>query len=152
MPRFVPSILAPSATVVPGDDRARLTPAHAWSPFGDVEQAIPARFALQVRRHADRPAVRMGEVCLSYRELAVRAYRIAHAIFARRGDREEPVALLLEQGPGLPAAILGALAVGKIYVPLDPAHPSERNRRALADAERRCCSRRRPRPNGLGPG
>ncbi|HEX6010967.1 MAG TPA: AMP-binding protein [Geminicoccaceae bacterium] len=131
----MPSILAPRAIFVPGDDRARLTPADGWIPFGDVEQAIPTRFALQVRRHADRPAVRMGAACLSYRELAARAYRIAHAILARRGDREEPVALLLEQGPGLVAAVLGALAAGKIYVPLDPAHPPERNRRALADAE-----------------
>ena len=49
------------------------------------------------------------------------------------GDREEPVAILLPQGPELIAAILGALAAGKIYVPLDPAHSPFRNRDALAD-------------------
>jgi amino acid adenylation domain-containing protein len=37
------------------------------------------------------------------------------------------------RGPELIAAILGALAAGKIYVPLDPAHSPARNRDALAD-------------------
>jgi amino acid adenylation domain-containing protein len=135
MPRFPPFTFVLGPGAVPGDDRARLTPADGWIPFGDVERSIPDCFVLQVQRHADRQAVRMGTECLTYQELADRAYRVAHAILARRGDQEEPIALLLEQGPGLIAAILGVLAAGKIYVSLDPAHPPERNRRALADCE-----------------
>ena len=38
---------------------------------------------------------------LFYRELAARAYRVAHAIMALRGDREEPMALAPRQGPEL---------------------------------------------------
>ena len=117
------------------DDRDRLTAGGGWSPFGRnaLEQGIPARFAAQVRLHARRPAVRWAGGSWSYERLAARAWRIAQAILERRGDREEPVAVLLPQGPELIAAIMGALAAGKIYVPLDPAHSAERSRTALAD-------------------
>ena len=91
------------------------------------------RLRVAGRRRPTAPRCARGTVLLSYAELAARAYRIAHAILAQRGGREEPVALLLEQGPDLIAAILGALAAGKAYLPLDPAHPPERSQRALAD-------------------
>ena len=94
---------------------------------------MPARFAAQVRLHGPRPAVRWAGGSWTYGRLASRAWRIAHAILGRCGDREEPVAILLPQGPELIAAILGALAAGKIYVALDPAHSPFRNRDALAD-------------------
>ncbi len=117
------------------DDRARLTPGGGWSPFGraGLELGMPARFAAQVRLHGPRPAVRWAGGSWTYGRLASRAWRIAHAILGRCGDREEPVAILLPQGPELIAAILGALAAGKIYVALDPAHSPFRNRDALAD-------------------
>ena len=53
-----------------------------------VASSPRTRFALQVQRHADRQALRMGPACLSYSELADRTYRVAHAILARRGDQE----------------------------------------------------------------
>jgi amino acid adenylation domain-containing protein len=118
-----------------GDDRARLVLGRGWVPFGReaLAHGIPRRFATQVRAHGQRPAVRSAIETWSYAELAQRAWQIAHAILERRGDAEEPVALLLRQGPELLAGILGTLAAGKIYVPLDPAHPDARNQRAVAD-------------------
>ena len=115
------------------DDRARLAPGEGWVASPGVERAIPDAFASQVRQRPHHPAAQSGAGLLSYAELAAQAYRIAHAVIALRGDREEPIALLLEPGPDLIAAVLGALAAGKAYLPLDPAHPPERSRRALAD-------------------
>ena len=117
------------------DDRARLLRCTGWVPFGrtSLEGSIGARFAAQIRLHGDRPAVGWAGHSWSYRRLAARAWRIAGAILDRRGDREEPVALLLPPGPELIAAVMGVLAAGKAYVALDPAHPVERNRRVLAD-------------------
>lgn len=129
--------LAPATPERVGDDRERLVPGGGWMPFGRaaLEHGIPKRFGAQVRVHGERPAVRSMRASWSYAELADRAWRIAHATLERRGDGEEPVALLLGQGPELVAGILGALAAGKIYVPLDPAHPEARNRRALSDCQ-----------------
>ena len=115
------------------DDRGRLTPGEGWVAFPGIERTIPDAFASQVRQRPHRPAVQTRVGVLSYAELAARAYRFAHAVIGLRGDGEEPIALLLEPGPDQIAAILGVLAAGKAYLPLDPAHPPERSRRALAD-------------------
>ncbi|HEX6202939.1 MAG TPA: amino acid adenylation domain-containing protein, partial [Thermoanaerobaculia bacterium] len=49
----------------------------------------------------------------------------------RRGDR---VAVLVPRDERLPAALLGAMAAGAAYVPLDPAHPPARRALVLRDA------------------
>ena len=119
------------------DDRALLVPGGGWEPFGRAAlgRDIPARFAEQARRHAGRAAVRTAGQTLTYAQLAARADQIAQAILHQRGDQEEPVALLLDQSADLAAAILGTLAAGKIFVPLDPAHPDPENERTLADCQ-----------------
>ncbi|SBV26452.1 AMP-binding protein [Micromonospora krabiensis] len=88
--------------------------------FGDVVAACP-----------DQPAV-LGETHqLSYAELAGLAGGYADALAAagaRPGDR---VALLTAHGARTIAAILGALAAGCAYVPLDPSFPHRRLRHML---------------------
>ncbi len=92
----------------------------------DVEQSIPARFEEQARKHAGRVAVRTPRHELTYESLNRFGNRAARAILAERGEGEEPIALLLEQGETLAAAILGALKAGKIYVPIDPSYSCDR--------------------------
>ena len=60
---------------------------------------------------------------------------MAHAILAVRGERQEQVALLCQQGAAAIAATLGVLKAGKTYVPLDPAAPKSRNAYILCDAQ-----------------
>jgi amino acid adenylation domain-containing protein len=91
------------------------------------EGSVPARFAAQVRRHGDRPAV-IGETTWSYARLAEAAGGVAHAIPGA------VTAILLPHGPETIAAILGVLAAGSAYVPLDPAYPAERLRFMLSDS------------------
>lgn len=99
-----------------------------------IEQSIPERFAAQVARHPERPAVSSGGIALTYRELNRRANGFAHAIRARRGVGSEAVALLLPQGAELIAAILGVLKAGKFYLGLDPGYPASRLEEMVADA------------------
>ena len=89
----------------------------------NTETSIPAIFARQVRASPHRTAVGCGQDSLSYDDLNRGSNRIAHAILRRRGDKEEPVALLFRQGPTAVAATIGALKSGKIYVPLEPNQP-----------------------------
>jgi amino acid adenylation domain-containing protein len=85
-----------------------------------IEQSIPDRFEQQVDRHAQRVAVNTQAERLTYAELDDWANRIASAVLSRRNVGQEPIGLLLEQGPSAIAAVLGVLKAGKIYVPLDP--------------------------------
>ena len=101
----------------------------------EVEQSIPDRFEQQVLRYPGRLAVKAGSQELSYDALNRAANRIARAILARRGDSEEPVALLLEKGTSLFAGILGVLKARKMYMPLDPSYPLSRNSYILEDSQ-----------------
>ncbi len=114
-------------------------PTNAFERFEreDLERSIAARFERQVARAPERLAVKMGSDALTYAQLDHSANRIAHALLDRLGPGNEPVVLLLPQGLRQIAAVLGALKAGKIYVPLDPAHPAPRLAEAIGDSSAR---------------
>jgi amino acid adenylation domain-containing protein len=113
---------------------------HPIEPFieysrDEIEQSIADRFENQVRKHPRRLAIKTRDRELTYDELNRAANRVAHAILAARGERQEQAALLCDPGA---MAIVGTLAVlkaGKTYVPLDPAVPKARNEFILRDAQ-----------------
>jgi len=99
---------------------------HREFPEEDVEASIAARFERQVAAFPERLAIKHFGQQLTYRELDLAANRIAQALLAARGDREEPVVVLVEPGPTAIVLLLGVLKAGKYYVPLDPSHPRSR--------------------------
>jgi amino acid adenylation domain-containing protein len=101
----------------------------------EVEQSISERFENTVRRYPNRAAVKTRNLELTYNELNEAANRVAWAILERQGEGNEPIALLLEQGATVIAAIIGLLKAGKIYVPLDPSYPLARLRIMLGDSQ-----------------
>jgi len=128
------------ALLPPWQEALRARCFHPFEPFtefhrDEIEQSIPERFEDQVRKHALRPAVKTHDRELTYDHLNRAANRIAHAILGIRGERQEQVGLLCNQGAAAIAATLGALKAGKTYVPLDPGVPEARNRFILNDAE-----------------
>ena len=101
----------------------------------EIEQSLNARFEALVRAGPARLALQCGRDSLTYLQLSEAANRIAHALLARRGSTAEPVAVVLEQGVGLIAAILGVLKAGKLYVPLEIGAPRERFAHMLRDSD-----------------
>jgi amino acid adenylation domain-containing protein len=100
----------------------------------EVEQSIPQRFAEIVARHANRTAISSGSTEWSYAELDQRSNALALQILERSDANSEPVALLMDHGAGLIAAILAVLKTGKIYVALDPNDSIERLAAMLSDS------------------
>lgn len=100
----------------------------------DIEQSIPERFEQQVRKYPDQLAVKTRTRELTYDALNKLANRVAQAILDSQGVGEEPVALLIENDAPMIASFLGVLKSGKIYVPLDPAHPIPRLQYMLEDS------------------
>jgi amino acid adenylation domain-containing protein len=92
------------------------------------EATVHRLFAAQAARTPEAVALATAERAWTYRELAAAAGRLAQGL--RRlgvGTRgEEAVAVLAERSPEMVAALLGVLAAGGFFVPLDPAHPPER--------------------------
>ena len=103
-------------------------------PIVDVETSIPMRFEKIVSMFPERLAVKSQDRTLTYDELNRTANRIAHTVSEYSETNEEPIALVLEQGSDIVAAILGVLKAGKVYVSLDPAFPLLRNQEILQDS------------------
>ncbi|MGW4502264.1 amino acid adenylation domain-containing protein [Micromonospora sp. NPDC004336] len=100
-----------------------------------MESTVVSRFGAVAARRADQPAVLGEGAPLSYAALARAAGGHAAALTSagcRAGDR---VALLTGHGSATIAAILGTLAAGCAYVPLDPGFPERRLGHMLAAAE-----------------
>ncbi|MEU4445430.1 amino acid adenylation domain-containing protein [Actinosynnema sp. NPDC050801] len=98
----------------------------------DPETSVPVRFARMASRLPDEVAVRdSAGGGLTYRELSGRANSLAHKL-SEVGSG--PVAVLFDNTVDLAVAVLGVLASGRPYLPLDVEHPPERIRFLLADA------------------
>lgn len=113
---------------------SRLAAAHAnpivqWGT--GVAKAYPAvnlneMVDLQVRRTPDAIAVVHGHTRLTYAELSDGARRIARCLQRAGVRRETVVGLSIERSPWMIMALLGILAAGGAYLPLDADLPPQR--------------------------
>ncbi|GAA1972015.1 amino acid adenylation domain-containing protein [Catenulispora subtropica] len=92
----------------------------------------------QVRAAAERtpdaPAVSGVDGTLSYRELVAGAHRVGHGLRRRGVAAGDVVGLCAHRRTELVTGLLGILAAGAAYLPLDPAYPAERSAFIAADA------------------
>ena len=95
-------------------------------PKSEVEGSVFERFRKVAARNPTRAAVRERGRVTTYAELEASALAAARSLDARLAGAPGPVALLLEAGTPLFAAMLGALGAGRFYVPLDPRIPEAR--------------------------
>ncbi|WP_431964951.1 amino acid adenylation domain-containing protein [Actinacidiphila sp. bgisy160] len=135
-----------AAATEPGTEVGRLpllteaerhTALHTWN---DSAAEIPPARSLQevfercVARRPDAPALTSGSRTVGYDWLNRRANRVAHLLRERGVRPGERVAICLDRGIDLFAAMWGVLKAGGAYVPLDPAYPRERLRYMLDDS------------------
>ncbi|MCX4091636.1 amino acid adenylation domain-containing protein [Nocardia sp. alder85J] len=90
-------------------------------------------FRERVRLHPERIALSTRQESISYAELAARADRLAHRLIGLGVGPDVPVGLCARRGPEAIAGMLGILAAGGGYVPIDPAYPAERVGHLLTD-------------------
>ncbi|HEU5023999.1 MAG TPA: amino acid adenylation domain-containing protein [Spirillospora sp.] len=90
------------------------------------EQTVPERFEAQAAAAPSAVAVVQGGERLTYAELDERAERCAGRLREAGAGPDAVVAVVLERGPGLLAAMLGAWKAGAGYLPIDPASPAAR--------------------------
>ncbi|MFD2415758.1 amino acid adenylation domain-containing protein [Amycolatopsis pigmentata] len=89
-------------------------------------ETLPGHIERQVRRDPGGVAVVRGAESLSYRELNVRANRLAHALIARGAGPEKVVSVCLPRSVELVVALVAVLKAGAAYLPIDPDYPPER--------------------------
>ncbi len=91
-----------------------------------MTDTLHGRFADAARRWPDNVAVHADDGLLTYAELAAAVADVAAALTEAGGAPGDRVGLLLDHGVRPVAAIMGALAAGRCYVPLDPSWPAAR--------------------------
>ncbi|HWN45428.1 MAG TPA: amino acid adenylation domain-containing protein, partial [Thermoanaerobaculia bacterium] len=107
----------------------------AWNDTaGSVEHLAPQLFWEWVERTPEALAASAGGERVTYAELGRRARRLASRLRALGVGPESVVALCMEPGIQSLTGMLGVLAAGGAYLPLDPSHPPERRAFMVADA------------------
>ena len=95
---------------------------------------IYERFAAQVARSPEAVAVVHGAERVTYEELDHRARELAAQLRRMGIGPERVVGVSKERGVDMLASLLGVMAAGGAYLPLDPALPRERREWMLRDA------------------
>ncbi|HYO64694.1 MAG TPA: MupA/Atu3671 family FMN-dependent luciferase-like monooxygenase, partial [Archangium sp.] len=108
-----------------------------WNPApGDTRSdSLTALFAAQAARTPEVIALADDTEALTFRELEIRAHRIAHLLRRCGVGAGSVVALALERPLDAVAAMLGTLAAGGAWLSLELSHPRERIRLMLEDAD-----------------
>ncbi|WP_314413681.1 non-ribosomal peptide synthetase [Streptomyces sp. DSM 40484] len=110
---------------------------HEWTDTVAELPAVAGMHELIAGRAAATPdavAVVSGELTLTYSQLMARANRLSHHLRGVGVGAESVVALCLERGPDMVAAVLAVWQAGGAYLPLDPDYPRERLEFMLADS------------------
>ena len=97
--------------------------------------AIHELIDLQAAATPDAVAVRFEDSTVTYRELIMRADRVAWRLIAAGVARETPVAIYLDRSAELAVAMLAVLKAGGAYVPLDPIYPPARIHAIVSEAD-----------------
>lgn len=97
-------------------------PHDARAPFAS-EESVGARFAQQASKTPDHPAIVMDDETVTFAELEMSVERVATALASYEGAPDEPIALIMREGPLLYAVMLAVAKLGRIFVPLDSNSP-----------------------------
>ena len=105
-----------------------------------VETSNPAPllhtlFFEQASLHPEKAAIVASHRTLTYQELADRAHHLGQRLRRLGVHPQHGIAIIMEKGWEQVVAVLGALAAGAIYIPIDAALPIKRQERLLEEAE-----------------
>ncbi|GAB3734336.1 hypothetical protein GCM10028862_17450 [Luteimonas pelagia] len=109
----------------------------AWNATGAPVQGPASVHGMLAAQFAATPhaeAIVLDGKATSYAQLEARSRRIAAALHARGVGAGDLVGVCLDRHPDMVACLVGILAAGAGYVPLDPAYPADRLRFMAEDA------------------
>jgi amino acid adenylation domain-containing protein len=106
------------------------------APFSE-EKCVHELFEEQERRAPEAIAVRLGSEELSYRELNLRANKLAQYLQGLGVGPEVLVGIFTDRSIEMLVGLLAVLKAGGAYLPLDPEYPPERIRFMIEDSQAR---------------
>ncbi|MER8090069.1 amino acid adenylation domain-containing protein [Streptomyces sp. NPDC058316] len=131
VPEHPLSALAPSP---PTHGLALSVPVLEGDPLPAPPRPVLSLIADHVARRGRAVAVEEGERCITYAGLFGEARRTARRLAGHGVDRGDLVAVALPRGIDAVTVLLGILAAGAVYCPLDPSAPADRTAALLTSA------------------
>ncbi|MET9541487.1 condensation domain-containing protein [Streptomyces sp. NPDC006553] len=119
--------------LLPGEERAALLALGAGSAVTEDARPIMRGFADQVADRPDAPALECAGRVLTYAELDRASDELARRLGPAVAGRT--VGVRIAPSFALVTALLAVWKAGAGYLPLDPAHPAERRRLMLGEAD-----------------
>lgn len=110
---------------------------NKWDQPVQLQGSILDLFNQQVAQHPQQLAVVFSDEELTYRELQIKANRVAQWLLQKRIQAGEIVGLHTARSLDMIIGIMGILKAGGAYLPIDPAYPADRIKFILEDAEAR---------------
>ncbi len=104
----------------------------------DRSRAVHQLFEASARARPEAIAVLDGSRSYSFAELEARANRLARVLRDHGVTQRSLVAVCVDRTVDMPLVLAAVHKAGAAYVPLDPAHPSDRLRYVLEDAGVAC--------------
>ena len=117
------------------DEEAAFAPPGAPAP---IPSSVVALVRARAAEHPDAAAVLDGDRLVGYGSLLADADALAGRLQRAGVGPERVVGVCVERSAELVVALLGALASGAAFLPLEPGHPDERLRGLLEDAGASC--------------
>ena len=108
------------------------------APAIETPPTLPAWIAAQVARTPDAIAVVEGDRHVSYAALGAQAQQLAWWLQSQGVGPETVVGVAIDRSTTLVTALLGVMAAGGAYLPLDPRYPAARLQAMVADAQPTC--------------
>ena len=99
------------------------------------DELLHTLFAAQVQRRGHERAVITSDRTLTYQELCDRSNQVGHRLRQLGATPNQLVAVVMEKGWEQIVAVMGILASGAAYVPIDPGLPQERFSYLLENSE-----------------
>ncbi|WP_194813355.1 non-ribosomal peptide synthase/polyketide synthase [Nocardia sp. XZ_19_385] len=129
-----PDVPVGSIDVLDAEERASVLRKWNGSIGAPCDTTLVELFRAQAARTPDALAVVCGDTELTYRDLDLRAARLARVLVSRGAGPDRLVAVALPRSAGLIVALLAVLQAGGGYLPIDPSYPTDRLSFILTDA------------------
>jgi amino acid adenylation domain-containing protein len=121
------------------EERAHLRRIGSGRHIPVPQKCVYELFADQVLKHPENlAAVEVAGISRSYRELKADADRIAGCLRQYGIRQQDRIGVCMDRSAEMLAVLLGIMKVGGIYVPMDPAWPSQRTAFVVHDCKMSC--------------
>ena len=125
----------PKRQLLPPAQLRQLTAINATKRLVPEDALLHTLFFSQVALHRQKAAVVTPNRNLTYQELSDRAHQLGHQLRQLGAHSNQLVAVIMEKGWEQVVAVLGILASGAAYLPIDPVLPTERRQLLLDEGK-----------------